>query len=115
MNGYEMLANAVVEQAADDYRHALIEQKKWSDKLEELEQFFTGENISLYTKLDGVTLMEDIKQDVIDNNYSKKSEHMDKQERKEKKLKKDIKQNLLRSITLLEKIDKIDNSNSDEK
>lgn len=69
MNGYQALANAVVEQAAEDYKKALCEVKKWQTQLKECEAFFKGEYIEIYTKLDGVTLMHAIEEDVKACNY----------------------------------------------
>jgi len=67
LDGYELLANAVVSKAADDYTRALCRRDKAT--IAECERFFTGPDIMLYTKVDGRLLMEKLKQRVIDNNY----------------------------------------------
>lgn len=75
MNGYELLGNAVVKKAVDDYRKALVKSHKRPDvekykwELESLERFFKGETIKIYTKLDGPKLMEMVKQEIIDNGW----------------------------------------------
>ena len=69
MNVYEAVGNAVVEQAADDYRKALCAQKKVENQLKELREFFEGDDIRLYTKLDGPMLMRRIEQNVKACNY----------------------------------------------
>ena len=66
---YENLANAVVETAANDYRQALIRLKKCMDDVEELERFFTGDTIKLYTRLDGTMLMNKLREQVIECHY----------------------------------------------
>lgn len=85
VHNVELLANAVVAQAAHDYRVALIEQhdnvydpegddyKKWTKKVDELERFFTGGDINAWTKLDGVALMGRLKKEVINYNYDLKA------------------------------------------
>lgn len=81
MNGYQLLANAVVEQAAYDYRRALVAQHngdvkkrlKATKEIRELKRFFLGSHIKLYTKLDGRKLMEAIKAEVIEFNYDLKA------------------------------------------
>lgn len=73
----ENLFNAVVEQAADDYRVVLCKtrgrsteelSKDLKEELEELENFFAGD-IRCFTKLDGETLAEAIRKEVIECNY----------------------------------------------
>lgn len=85
MSGYELLANAVVKQAADDYTKALCitrgnitypedEQKrnKIQQTIYSCEKFFTGGGINLYTNLDGNTLMQMLQQEARDYNYDYK-------------------------------------------
>lgn len=81
MNGYQLLANAVVEQAAEDYRSALVMQhvlsrngtdediEHYNKEVNKLERWFAGPVCALYTKLDGVTLARKIKAEVIEFNY----------------------------------------------
>lgn len=73
MNRYELLANAVIVQAAEDYRKALVKQKKCNIQVEELERFFTGETFNNFTNLDGPELMKKLHTEVIENHYDLKS------------------------------------------
>lgn len=78
VDGYQLIANAVVAQAAKDYRQALVDQhnrpsKKTDKEVAKLERFFTGNTIRLYTKLDGTALMQAIKAEVIEFNYDLKA------------------------------------------
>ena len=63
MNGYEELANAIVLQAARDYREALsiLSLRSWdraaSADLEELEEFFRSRWFATLTKVDGEYLI----------------------------------------------------------
>ena len=65
--------------AAEDYRRALCRQIKDDPTVKELERFFTGSTFSVYTKLDGTTLMQALKDEAIacgyDYNKIKKSDH----------------------------------------
>ena len=70
ITNYEDLANAIVLQAAKDYRVALKSlranprnRKALSDK-EELEQFFRSQWFTVLTSLDGETLIRSLKQEV---------------------------------------------------
>lgn len=79
-SNYEALANAIVEQAARDYELYLCVDRLHSTSLsranlEEVERFFKGDDIQLYTKCDGVALMKTIKQQVIDYDYDLKALH----------------------------------------
>lgn len=66
--GFELLANAVVEQAVHDYKRLLHRvyvkgehnPKAWYD-LMELEQFFCSKRFSQFTALDGRALIERIR------------------------------------------------------
>jgi hypothetical protein len=85
VDGYQLLANAVVEQAAKDYRQALVEQyelrlsatnreREQADRaVRDLERWFAGDVIKIYTTLDGVDLMQAIKAEVIKFNYDLKA------------------------------------------
>ena len=75
---YENLANAVVEQVARDYRRAICRyhnakteegRKRYKDEMDILERWFTGDDIKVYTRLDGTALMNGIKQQCAENNY----------------------------------------------
>lgn len=73
VDNYQLIANAVVAQVAEEYRKALIAQHKATKKVEELEAFFAGKRIKLLTKLDGPELMQAVKDEVVEHNYSLKS------------------------------------------
>lgn len=82
---YQLLSNAIVAQAAYDYRQALCEQhsahedqnqmdiKKWDSEVLSLERFFTRDGIMVYTDLDGRALMNRLKRDVIRHKYNFKA------------------------------------------
>lgn len=65
LTGYTNLANAVVEQAAKDYRDALIKLDRSPEdifaegRMTECRNFFKNE-IGMYTELDGEWLMKEI-------------------------------------------------------
>lgn len=81
-DGYELLANAVIIQAAKEYREALC--KRDDVEAANLERFFAGEHIKLYTKVDGKMLIDKLKQQVEECNYDlNKVREMDRQIRKE--------------------------------
>ena len=78
VNNYELLANAIVEQAARDYERALCEDHNMSTKetrasIKELERYFKGDLIKLHTQLPGPKLMEMIRADVIECDYDLKA------------------------------------------
>ena len=66
----ENLSNTVVKLAANDYRKALIKLKKAQDEVDELERFFDGDNIKIYTSLDGTELKNKLKEQVVRCHYS---------------------------------------------
>lgn len=105
MNVYEAVANAVVEQAAEDYKKALCAQKKIEDQIKELREFFEGDDIRLYTSLDGPTLMHQIEQNVKACNY-KDIEPMvaDKNEKEKRKKLSKLRKTLLNSVSLVEEL-----------
>ena len=77
MERYNNLANAIVVQAADDYSRYLCKEKELVEALEKIrceikdvENFFTGDDIKIYTKLDGPTLMKKLKERVEYYNYN---------------------------------------------
>lgn len=105
MNGYQAIANAVVEQAADDYRRALCEAKKWENRIKESRQFFNGDQIQVYTSLDGPTLQHMIEDEVKTCNYQYvEGEVADMDERKERKMITKLRKNLLNCISTVEEL-----------
>ena len=63
MNGFQALANAIVQQAAEDYRSAL----KLNDKrqMHELERFFRSAWYSALTDIDGEWLMNKLREEML--------------------------------------------------
>lgn len=64
------LLNGVVKEAAKEYQEALC--KGDVKVIKENEKFFTGDTFNVFTELDGPTLMEDLKNEVIDCDYDMK-------------------------------------------
>lgn len=73
MNCWQELANAVVLQAAKDYREALCRLKKHPDDgysiktKKECEKFFLSQRFDVFTDLDGKALMEKIRKEVMED------------------------------------------------
>lgn len=68
-NGYEMLADAIVVQAADDYTKALCQMYECEAMIKELEEFFNGPDIRVYTKVKGTKLMDMLKREAVIHMY----------------------------------------------
>lgn len=66
----ETLSAAVVLRAVEDYQAALVKKHAIEMELEKIEEFFTGSDFNLYTKISGKSLMEKLEKQVIENNYS---------------------------------------------
>lgn len=78
---FQLLGNAVVEQAANDYRTALCEQynaygsgkeyelKKWTDEVKSIEKFFCGQGIMAFSEVNGPTLMKRLQKEVESFNH----------------------------------------------
>ena len=81
---WSMLANAIVAKAAEDYRAALA--KPDPQKQAEIESFFTGTWIYMLTKLDGVSLMDAIKKEVLTYGYRKKTARFARRGRQKSKV-----------------------------
>lgn len=69
-DNYELLANAVIEQAADDYTKALCKMHEWAVEVKKLESYFTGKDIAYLTKLDCKQLMVMLQQEAKKYNYN---------------------------------------------
>lgn len=71
INAYLDVANAIVRQAADDYRSALkgnkIEGKSPEDVIEEVEKFFRSEWYRTLTKVDGEYLLKALREEHLEN------------------------------------------------
>lgn len=61
INGYENLANAIIIQAADDYRKALNDSAQGEQRT--IERFFRSEWFGVLTGLDPETLIRKLKQE----------------------------------------------------
>ena len=65
-----ILANAIIVQAAKDYRQALRKQKKDPDSvsvmlcIEDIEQFFRSDWYRILTKVDGEMLIREIRKEI---------------------------------------------------
>lgn len=66
----QALLNAVIIQAAYDYKKALIKEKLWHDKAADIAKFFEVETFALFSELDGIAIRDKIKQQVKDGDYS---------------------------------------------
>ena len=74
MSEDELLVNAVIVQAVEDYIKDLIRQKKCNIQVEELEHFFTSdETFNIFTNLEETELMKKLHTEVIENHYDFKS------------------------------------------
>ena len=73
--GYRLLANAIIQQAAMDYRRALCESKgKRTYEVRDLERFFASETFVLYNdKVDGPKLASLIRKECEEYNYDMKA------------------------------------------
>lgn len=75
VDNYELLLNAVVKQAADDYRVALIrehigyKETNPAMRVSSIERFFKSPEFKCFTKLDGRELMNAIKAELIECDY----------------------------------------------
>ena len=71
MNSWENLAQAVIVQAAKDYRSAAIQHKKHPKRIvhilmmQDCEEFFLSDRFCLMTKLDGENLLKRIKEESL--------------------------------------------------
>ena len=78
---YRELGNAVVKQAADDYRKALrgvgYNGKKPENVIKEVERFFRSHYFELFTKIDGEYLIERLKKEHEENERSKHESNTD--------------------------------------
>ena len=70
MNVYNELANAIIVQAANDYRSALQQLKRnprYNDAIvikQECESFFRSQWFQTLTKIDGITLLQKLQEEV---------------------------------------------------
>ena len=64
MDGYALLANAVIEQAAKDYVKALRNSGgEDTDESQALEDWFVGETFTKLTEIDGLHLLKRVRQE----------------------------------------------------
>ena len=70
IDGYKLLANAIIEQAAKDYRAAYRmltmnpRNRAAKREMKSIEQFFSSEFFSTICSLDGSQLLKDIRKDL---------------------------------------------------
>ena len=70
MDGYQLLANAIVEKAADDYRKALKDLIKYPNDASaesmkgRCERFFKSQWMQVLTNVDGLWLMDRLRKEV---------------------------------------------------
>jgi len=73
MDGYEVLANEIITQAANDYRRALEKHKKhprsraFSTEAEELERFFRSDWYKTLTDVDGELIIRGLREEAYGN------------------------------------------------
>jgi hypothetical protein len=77
VDGYQLLANAIVAQTAEDYREALVKEhygvRGADSKIKYFKKWFAGEDCKILTNADGVALMEAIKAEVKAFKYDLKA------------------------------------------
>ena len=70
LESFNLLSNAIIIQAAKDYRDALRKQKRNPEsvsafiRIEEVEQFFRSDWYRLLTTIEGETLIRDLRNEV---------------------------------------------------
>lgn len=73
--GIERLSNAVILYAVNDYRNALVRQHKHPNDtiakraVKSLEEFFESEDFEFWCSLDGKSLRDAVKREIIQCNY----------------------------------------------
>ena len=70
---YQLLANAIIKQAAIDYMQLLCGEKVRCSSINECERFFNSEYFMLLTEFDGPSLMNMIKKYAEKNDYDWKN------------------------------------------
>lgn len=70
---YQLLANAIIRQAAIDYMQLLCGEKVRCASINECERFFNSEYFMLLTEFDGPSLIDMIKKYVKKNDYDWKN------------------------------------------
>ena len=70
---YQLLANAIIKQAAIDYMQLLCREKVRCASINERERFFNSEYFMLLTEFDGPSLMNMIKKYAEKNDYDWKN------------------------------------------
>ncbi|MCD8197823.1 MAG: hypothetical protein LUE24_11780 [Lachnospiraceae bacterium] len=69
MDGYQLLANAIVKKAADDYRRSLKALKKGKNNIaaermkNDCERFFRSQWIGVLTNIEGTWLMDKLREE----------------------------------------------------
>ena len=66
---YQLLANVIIKQAARDYQQLLCHKSVEGASIKECQNFFNGDDFRMMTKLDGPTLMHQLKAEAEKYNY----------------------------------------------
>ena len=66
---YELLADAIIVQAAKDYTEALCKLRDARRTIKECEEFFKGADFKIYTKIKGDDLIDMLREEAILHRY----------------------------------------------
>ena len=66
---YQLLANAIIKQAARDYQQLLCHMSVEGASIQECQNFFNGDYFRMMTKLDGPTLMHQLEEEAKKYKY----------------------------------------------
>lgn len=112
MTNFDLLAEAIVLQACEDFKDAYERYNKAVDDMKECESFFNGEWYTELTNLDPQKLMNDLKKEVNERYIeepcdSRKKEHIGVTKRRLKQESRGARKEALKSITKINKIDEL--------
>ena len=68
-SAYQLLANAIIKQAARDYQQLLCHISVEGASIKECQNFFNGDDFRMMTKLDGPTLMHKLEEEAKKYKY----------------------------------------------
>lgn len=68
-SAYQSLANGIIKQAARDYQQLLCHMSVEGASIKECQNFFNGDYFRMMTKLDGLTLMHQLEEEVKKYKY----------------------------------------------
>ena len=116
MENYKMLGEAIVVQAAEDYREAYREYLKALSTIEECEDFFKSDWYAMMTNLDPDLLIKKLKEEVESENIEDldgmkiKEQRIFKTKRRLREKTNKVRKNLLKAISGLDELDEIQKS-----